>query len=116
MMALASARERNHSMLRQPSRKRPLKLSLVPFCQGLPGSIERCFDTLLRHPAQESARNELSCVFRRDPIAVPTASDHDYGVKSGYMVTGRPIHIGDVCPIHIGDRSPGGFLSLSPES
>ena len=39
MTTLASARERNHSTLRHSSRKRPLKLSLVPFCQGLPGSI-----------------------------------------------------------------------------
>lgn len=38
-MILASARERNHSRLRHSSRNLPLKLSLTPFCHGLPGSI-----------------------------------------------------------------------------
>lgn len=35
----ASCLVRNHSMLRHSSRKRPLKLSSVPFCQGLPGAM-----------------------------------------------------------------------------
>jgi len=35
----ASARERNHSRLRHSSRNLPLKLSLTPFCHGLPGSM-----------------------------------------------------------------------------
>jgi hypothetical protein len=39
IMTLAWARERNHSMLKHSSRNLPLKLSLTPFCQGLPGSI-----------------------------------------------------------------------------
>src|SRR4029453_17151602 len=39
MMTFASARERNHSRLRHSSRNLPLKLSVTPFCQGLPGSI-----------------------------------------------------------------------------
>jgi hypothetical protein len=39
MIALASALERNHSIARHSSRKRPLKLSFVPFCQGFPGSM-----------------------------------------------------------------------------
>ena len=38
--AMASARERKHSKLRRSSRSFPLKLSLLPFCQGLPGSIK----------------------------------------------------------------------------
>src|SRR5262245_34771190 len=39
MITFASARERNHSRLRHSSRNLPLKLSVTPFCQGLPGSI-----------------------------------------------------------------------------
>src|SRR4029077_10118064 len=35
----ASVRDRNHSRLRHSSRNLPLKLSVAPFCQGLPGSI-----------------------------------------------------------------------------
>src|SRR5256885_16629533 len=38
-MTFASARERNHSRLRHSSRNLPLKLSVTPFCQGLPSSI-----------------------------------------------------------------------------
>ena len=38
-MTAASARKRNHSRLRHSSRNLPLKLSLVPFCQGFPGSM-----------------------------------------------------------------------------
>jgi hypothetical protein len=33
-------RLRNHSMLKHSSRNFPLKLSLSPFCHGLPGSIK----------------------------------------------------------------------------
>ena len=40
MTTLASVRERNHSMERHSSRHLPLKLSTMPFCQGLPGSIK----------------------------------------------------------------------------
>jgi hypothetical protein len=39
MMTLASRRLRNHSIDRHSSVNFPLKLSLVQFCQGLPGSI-----------------------------------------------------------------------------
>src|SRR5258707_13886742 len=39
MITFASARDRNHSRLRHSSRNLPLKLSVTPFCQGLPGSI-----------------------------------------------------------------------------
>lgn len=39
MITFASAREWNHSRLRHSSRNLPLKLSVTPFCQGLPGSI-----------------------------------------------------------------------------
>jgi hypothetical protein len=39
MISFASARERNHSRLRYSSRNLPLKLYAIPFCQGLPGSI-----------------------------------------------------------------------------
>jgi hypothetical protein len=40
MSAFASVRVRNHSIPRHSSRKRPLKLSFVPFCQGFPGSMK----------------------------------------------------------------------------
>src|SRR3954454_785562 len=40
MITFASARDRNHSRLRHSSRNLPLKLSVTPFCQGLPGSIK----------------------------------------------------------------------------
>jgi hypothetical protein len=36
---LGLGRDRNHSRLRHSSRNLPLKLSVAPFCQGLPGSI-----------------------------------------------------------------------------
>src|SRR5262245_15323568 len=36
MITFASTRERNHSRLRHSSRNLPLKLSVTPFCQGLP--------------------------------------------------------------------------------
>jgi hypothetical protein len=39
MIAAASRRVRNHSMLKHSSRSRPLKLSSVPFCQGFPGAM-----------------------------------------------------------------------------
>jgi hypothetical protein len=39
MTTFASAFERSHSKLRRSSRNFPLKLSLTPFCQGLPGSM-----------------------------------------------------------------------------
>src|SRR5438552_8301172 len=39
MITFASVRDRNHSRLRHSSRNLPLKLSVTPFCQGLPGSI-----------------------------------------------------------------------------
>jgi hypothetical protein len=39
MITFAPARERNHSRLRHSSRNLPLKLSVTPFCQGLPGLI-----------------------------------------------------------------------------
>ncbi len=39
MITFASARERNHSRSRHSSRNLALKLSVAPFCQGLPGSI-----------------------------------------------------------------------------
>src|SRR5580704_17393039 len=39
MITFASVRERNHSRLGHSSRNLPLKLSVTPFCQGLPGSI-----------------------------------------------------------------------------
>src|SRR5439155_1357957 len=39
MITFASGRERNHSRLRHSSRNLPLKLSVTPFCQGFPGSI-----------------------------------------------------------------------------
>jgi hypothetical protein len=41
MIAFASILERNHSMPRHSSRKRPLKLSFVPFCEGVPSSTSR---------------------------------------------------------------------------
>ena len=42
----ASIRFRNHSMARHSSRNLPLTLSVVPFCQGLPGRSMR-----IRFPA-----------------------------------------------------------------
>src|SRR5215831_11744190 len=39
MTIFASTRLRNHSIERHSSRNFPLNDSLVPFCQGLPGSI-----------------------------------------------------------------------------
>lgn len=39
MTTSASARARNHSMLRHSSRNLPLKLSLTSICHGLPGSL-----------------------------------------------------------------------------
>ncbi len=39
MTTFASIRFRNHSIDKHSSRNFPLKLSFVPFCQGLPGLI-----------------------------------------------------------------------------
>jgi hypothetical protein len=39
MTTFASALDRNHSKLGRSSPNLPLKLSAMPFCQGLPGSI-----------------------------------------------------------------------------
>lgn len=39
MITAASRRDLNHSSNRHSSRNLPLKLSSVPFCQGLPGSL-----------------------------------------------------------------------------
>ncbi len=62
MTKAASLRERNHSMLKHSSRSLPLKLSLVPFCQGLPGSIRP-----ICHPPQpmRSKHCRRRCVARR---------------------------------------------------
>src|SRR5882757_6343931 len=60
MMALASARERNHSMLK--SRNLPLKLSPTPFCQGLPGSIRAVSMPWSTIHSQQRAGDELRVV------------------------------------------------------
>ena len=50
MTILASARERNHSRLRHSSRNLPLKLSVVPFCQGFVWIDQGGLDTLVDDP------------------------------------------------------------------
>jgi hypothetical protein len=59
MIAVASGLERNHSMLKHTSRSLPLKLSSVPFCHGLPGSMCAVSTCARRQPAQDRSRDEL---------------------------------------------------------
>ena len=64
MTTLASTRERNHSTLRHSSRSFPLKLSSLPFCQGLPGSIRAVLDAGLCQPLEDRQADELRPVVR----------------------------------------------------
>ena len=64
MTTLASARERNHSTLRHSSRNLPLKLSLVPFCQGLPGLISAVAMPLFGDPFEDRVADELRLIVR----------------------------------------------------
>src|SRR5919109_4481680 len=84
MMTFASARERNHSRLRHSSRNLALKLSVTPFCQGLPGSINAvlipcatiqdkiAFDTnsALAHERRRFGYRRLHVFLRREGFIV----------------------------------------------
>ena len=50
-------------MVRHSSRNLPLKLSLVPFCQGLPGSMSGPMFAF-GDPPQDRPRDELRAVVR----------------------------------------------------
>ena len=79
MITFASARERNHSRLRHSSRNLPLKLSVTPFCQGLPGSINAVpmpCATIQDNRALETNSGPLSLQERRRAARAQEARQH----------------------------------------
>src|SRR4051794_9701669 len=75
MPALAWSRPKNSVSFKSSSRMRPLKLSQMPFCIGLPGANEVPGDAVLARPAEHRVGGELGAMVGDDHGRAAAAGD-----------------------------------------
>src|SRR5918996_909469 len=88
MMRRASARLVNQLWSRHSSRKRPLKLSIEPFCIGLPGSMKNSFTPWSWAQRSRSRPRSCQATSGSDPLA--TRRTDPWGLVSRKACPGSP--------------------------
>src|SRR5262245_49759975 len=114
MITVASARERNHSRLRHSSRNLPLKLSVTPFCQGLPGPINAVpmpCATIQDNSALDTNSGLLSLRRNVGAPRAPTSRDSTSMTRAGAMIEHEVVgpHL-----VRAARRLPSGLRPCNP--